>query len=220
MDVIHEHVLPQLEALTLERDRPLLVVDVDEVLVGLAGHLGEYAAAQGYALKLTGYKLDGALKRGDGETASDDEFRTLFRGFFETETIRQRVYADAPDVLARLSRLAQIVVLTNVPPHARECRIANLSGHSIDYPLVVNHGPKGAALAWMAGRVAAPIVFIDDSPTQIASAAELVPRVRRIHFVGDEELRAMIDPLDQADHAPASWLEIESLVAKAFDRGR
>ena len=112
---IHEDVLPQLERLSLDPARPLLVVDVDEVIVGLAGHLGEYAAAHGYSLELTGYKLDGALKRSDGETASDEEFRTLFKQFFRTETLRQRAYPDAADVLNRLSQQAQVVILTNVP---------------------------------------------------------------------------------------------------------
>ena len=40
--MVHEAVLPQLKSLTLDPTKPLLVVDVDEVLVGLAAHLGEY----------------------------------------------------------------------------------------------------------------------------------------------------------------------------------
>ena len=157
--MIHELVRPQLEALELIRDKPLLVVDVDEVIVGLAGHLGEYAREKGYSLELSGYKLDGALKRRGGETASDEEFRTLFKGFFTTETVRQRVYPGASEGLSALSRHAQIVILTNVPPFARECRVRNLRGHGIDYPLVVNTGPKGGALAWMRDQVDRPMAL-------------------------------------------------------------
>lgn len=217
--MIHDAVLPQLRTLALRVEHPLLIVDVDEVLVGLAAHLGEFAAARGYRLELTGYKLDGALKRANGTTASEDEFRSLFKRFFEAETIRQRVYPDAASVLRRMSDHAQIVILTNVPPAARASRIRNLRGHGIEYPLIVNRGPKGEAVAWMEQRVAAPVAFIDDSPSQIASVAERAPDVTRIQFVGDGSLRAMLEPFRHADHAPANWLEIESIVAALFGGG-
>ena len=216
MDVeaaIPETVLAQLEALDLDWSRPMVVVDVDEVIVGLAAHLGRFAEASGYRLVLTGYRLDGALKRRDGSDASPEEWRTLFRDFFARETVRQEVYPDAPAVLARLGRHASVVVLTNVPARAREARVANLAGHGIDAPLIANTGPKGPALAWLATRCAGRVAFIDDSPSQIASAAKDAPGVVRIHFVGDAELRAMVDPLDAASHSPESWREIETTVA-------
>ena len=108
--MVHEAVLPQLKSLTLDPQKPLLVVDVDEVLVGLAGHLGEFAATKGFSLELTGYQLDGALKRGDGSDASSEEFRALFTEFFETQTRHQRVYPDAATVLNSIKSHANIVI--------------------------------------------------------------------------------------------------------------
>ena len=214
--MVHEAVLPQLDALTLDPQKPLLVVDVDEVLVGLAGHLGEFAETKGFALKLTGYQLDGALKRGDGSEASAEEFRSLFTEFFETQTRHQRVYPDAAAVLESIQLRAQIVILTNVPPYAEKDRIENLRGHGIDYPLVVNHGGKGAALSWLSQRVGNVTAFIDDSPTQIASVAEHAPDVQRLHYVGDDHLRTLLDPLPTAHHAPTTWREIEQVLDEIF----
>lgn len=210
--MVHEAVLPQLEALTIDPRKPLIAVDVDEVLVGLAAHLGEFAQSAGFALKLTGYQLDGALKRSDGSNASEEEFRALFKEFFETQTLHQRVYPDAAAVLSRLSRRAQILILTNVPPYARDDRIENLRGHGIDYPLVVNHGGKGKSLAWIDACTSSAVSFIDDSPTQIASAAQYAPSVHTLHFVGDEHLRSLLGPISDADHAPKSWIEIEQIL--------
>lgn len=212
-----EKVLPQLEALEIDRHRPLLVVDVDEVLVGLAGHLGEFVAARGYALRLTGYQLDGALKRSDGSTASDEEFRTLFTEFFETETLHQRVYPNAASVLRDVSQNVQVIVLTNVPPYAETDRIENLRKHGIEYPLVVNHGGKGRALAWLTERTSHPIMFIDDSPTQIASVAKHAPSVKRVHYVGDDHLRSLLDPIPDTDYKPTTWLEIEAIFNEVFE---
>lgn len=214
--MIDENVLPQLEALTIHPAKPLLVVDVDEVLVGLAAHLGEFAAENGFALKLTGYKLDGALKRGDGSTASPEEFRGLFTEFFETKTRHQRVYANAANILKSLSSRVQILILTNVPPYAEADRIENLRGHGIEYPLVVNHGGKGRALAWLAARTSGPVAFIDDSPTQIGSSAKHAPDVVRLHFVGDDHLRGLLDPLPEAHHAPTTWTEIGEILDQVF----
>jgi len=214
--MVHEAVLPQLEALTIDPRMPLLAVDVDEVLVGLAAHLGEFAQSNGFALNLTSYQLDGALKRDDGSDATPEEFRALFKEFFDTQTLLQRVYSDAAVVLDRLSQHVQVLILTNVPPYAKEHRIENLRSHGIDFPLVVNHGGKGKSLAWLAGQTSGAVAFIDDSPTQLASAAKYAPDVHRLHFVGDEHLRSILGPLPDAHHAPTDWLEIEQVLQGVF----
>lgn len=218
--MISDAVLTRLTALTLDAARPLLVVDVDEVIVGLAGHLGEFVADRGYALRLTGYQLDGALKRGDGSTASPEEFRTLFTEFFETQTAVQRAYPEAARVLREMQAVAQVVVLTNVPDYAEAARIDNLRGHGIDYPLVVNEGGKGRALDWLARRAGSPVVFIDDAPGQIGSVAKHAPDVIRIHYVGDDHLRGLLDPLPEAHHAPSDWIEIETILSNLFGAGQ
>lgn len=209
---VDERVLSQLEALEIDARLPLLAVDVDEVLVGLAGHLGTFAAENGYTLRLTGYQLDGALRRGDGSQASPEEFRKLFNDFFETQTRHQRVYPDAAQVLNALAGRAQVIILTNVPPCAEAARIANLRGHGIEFPLVVNHGGKGRALAWMAQRTTGPLIFIDDSPTQISSAAKHAPDTVRLHFVGDDHLRTLLEAHPEATHAPTTWREIDAVL--------
>jgi len=208
---IPETVADQLAALDLDPARPLLAVDVDEVIVGLAGHLAEYAAEQGFALRLTDYKLSGALWRVDETLASPEEFAALFRGFFDANTRHQRMYPGAAEVLRALSDRVQVVILTNVPMYAREDRVFNLSGHGIDYPLVANTGPKGPALRWMAAR-AGRTAFIDDSPSQLASAAADAPEVARIHFVGDDTLRGFLTDVEAAQHRAETWAEMHDVI--------
>lgn len=214
-DPLPDGVAEQLAALDLDPARPLLAVDVDEVIVGLAGHLGEYAAENGFALRLTEYKLNGALWRADGSEASGEEFRTLFRGFFETQTRHQRVYPGAAEALRTLSARAQVVIVTNVPFHAREDRIANLAGHGIDYPLIANTGPKGPALRWLDDR-AGRMAFIDDSPSQLSSAAADAPDVTRIHFVGDDMLRGHLADVAAAQHKARDWADLRGIAEKVL----
>jgi len=220
MDVIApvdppEDVVEQLATLTLDPARPLLAVDVDEVIVGLAAHLGDYAREQGFDLRLTAYRLNGALWRGDGTEASREEFQDLFRRFFETQTRHQRAYPGAAQAMRTLSRDMQVIILTNVPFYAREDRVANLAGHGIDYPLIANAGPKGPALQWLSAR-AGRMAFIDDSPSQLTSAAEHAPDVARIHFVGDDALRGYLTDIDAAQHRAADWAELHGVVERVM----
>ena len=208
--------LAQLEAVALDPVRPLLAVDVDEVIVSLAAHLAEYAQGAGYRLRLTGYRLDGALTMADGSPAPDDALPNLFKGFFATETRRQRAYPGAAEALAEIAERSQVLILTNVPVARREDRVENLAGQGIAYPLVANEGPKGPALQWLSERIAAPLAFVDDSPTQLASAARHAPRVSRIHYVGDPDLRGFLRDVEHAQHAPADWPGIAETVAGLF----
>ena len=109
----------------------------------------------------------------------------------------------------------QVVILTNVPFHARACRIANLAGHGIDYPLVANAGPKGPALRWLDAR-AGRTAFVDDSPSQLASAARDAPEVARIHFVGDEMLRGYLTEVEAAQHRASDWTQIRRIVEEVL----
>lgn len=208
---LHEGVAEQLATLDLDPGKPLLAVDVDEVIVGLAAHLGEYASENGFSLRLTSYKLDGALWRVDGTEASREDFNDLFRGFFETQTRHQRVYPGAAEALRALSEQVQVVILTNVPFYAREDRVDNLANHGIDFPVVANAGPKGAALRWLSDR-AGRTAFIDDSPTQLASSAKDAPEVVRIHFVGDDALRGWLTEVETAQYQADDWVALRQIV--------
>ena len=118
------------------------------------------------------------------------------------------------EALERLSAHAQIVVLTNVPRHARELRRQNLAELGIGYPMVENAGGKGKALAWMEAHAAAPTAFIDDSPKQHESAARRAPQVTRIHFVGAGHLRRILPESPSAHHRAEDWQACEALLRR------
>ncbi|QDL90340.1 hypothetical protein FDP22_00115 [Paroceanicella profunda] len=203
----------EIRDLRLDADRPLLIVDADEVLIHFAEHLTRWLAAQGWVLRLTEYRLDGAIRHAQtGQAPGAFQLRELLDGFIDSETRQQLAVTGAAEALAALSREMQVVVLTNVPARARADRVANLAGLGMDYPLLANAGPKGPALAALARRMSAPVAFVDDSPLQIESAARLAASVRRIHFSGSEMLRTILPPVPQAHHAALSWEEIATLL--------
>lgn len=208
-------VLKQLRALPIQRGVPLLAVDADEVLVYLADHLQRWLPETGHRMVLTRYQLEGSIFPLDSEdpVPFDDCLRLIDR-FFDGEVLNQQAIPGASESLTRLSEVAQIVVLTNVPRHARDLRKRNLAALSMDYPLVENSGGKGKALTWMAARATAPVVFVDDSLKQHESVARRIPEATRIHFVGASHLKRILPESPAAHHRAEDWSECEELVRR------
>jgi len=208
-------VLTQLRALPIVPGRPLLAVDADEVLVYLAEHLERYLPTIGFRIRLTQYQLEGSIfPEGSGFPVPFDDCLRLIDRFFEEETLNQVALPGAAEALARLSARAQVVVLTNVPRHARDLRRRNLAALGMDYPMVENAGGKGRALCWMAARAAAPAAFIDDSLKQHESAARRAPKVTRVHFVGAGHLRRILPESPAAHHRVEGWEECEAVLRR------
>ena len=216
MTEINARVLRELEEAEVERGRPLLVVDADEVLVEFASHFRDYCIAAGFSFNLTEYSLDTALRDSQGRALSRDQIAPLIWGFIETHTHEQWEIPGAAAALADLSANAQVVVLTNAPHKMRAERIANLTGHGMDYPVVMNEGGKGRALRWLAERADAPMAFVDDSVAQIGSAAKHAPDATLLHLVGSDLVRDIIAPADKAHHHPVNWTEATPLIRAAL----
>ncbi|GMG83898.1 hypothetical protein LNKW23_31120 [Paralimibaculum aggregatum] len=210
-------VLAQLRAARVAPGRPLLVVDCDEVLVDFAGHLGRFAAGLGIGMELRHYQLEGSFR--DLETGRRLDFQEvigIIHRFFAEETAHQAALPGAAAALGRLAARAQVVVLTNVPPHGTAARVENLAALGMAYPVVQNAGGKGRALAWLAAQAGqrVPAVFVDDSPNQIESAARRAPGVHRVQFVGAPAVADVLPRSAEADHRVGSWAAAEPLIAR------
>jgi hypothetical protein len=218
--ILDPEVLDQLRALPIRRGVPLLAVDADEVLVYLADHLHRWLPEIGYRMALTQYQLEGSIFPADSDVpVTFDDCLRLIDQFFDGEVLNQRSIPGAADALKRLSEIAQVMVLTNVPRHARALRKRNLAALGMNYPMVENSGGKGRAMAWMAAHARAPVVFIDDSLKQHESVARRIPGATRIHFVGASHLRRILPESSAAHHRAEDWEMCETLVRRTLDIG-
>lgn len=184
-----------------------------------AEHFSIFCGARGYRFELTEYRLETALKREDGSPLARDEITPLIWSFIDEETARQPMIDGAAAALESLARDAQIVILTNAPHPVRAARVANLSGHGMDYPVVMNEGGKGRALRWLAARADAPVAFIDDSAIQHESASEKAAHVMRFHLVGSEMLKPIVGRAETAQAHPEDWREAAEMIRAALRDG-
>lgn len=206
----------QISALNLSPDRPLLIVDADEVLVQFLQPFTGYLSDLDWEIHLTEYRLEYAIRRANGVVADPDETFDLVHGFIDRETRHQPIIAGAHLALSDLAKQAQIVVLSNVPQRRYQDRLENLRDHGLGFALVANSGPKGPALATLTSGMNAPVAFVDDSPTQIESAAEHADHIHRIHFTGCPVIKRVLPEVTCANATPDNWSDVALHVENLF----
>jgi hypothetical protein len=212
--------LAQLESLDILRGRPLVAVDVDDCLAVFVDHLCRHIGTLGYEMRLERYELEGSMFRvGSDEALPFEDCIALINGFFERECARQEAVPGGAEALRSLSADAQIVILTNVPAFAGEARRRNLAGLGIPWPVVVNTGGKGRAMAWLAAAADAPTAFVDDSVRQIESVAKHAPDVVRLHFAGAEFIRRLFPECAAATRQVRDWAEAERVLRAELNLG-
>ena len=198
--------LAELRASGVERGRPLIAVDADDVLVVFVDHLSRWMVTRGFRMQLDSYQLEGSMFPVDSDRPLPfEDCIALINEFFDAETEDQQAVPGGLEALRALEDLAQIVILTNVPRHAADARASNLRKLGLRYPLVINSGGKGRAVSWLAATAAAPVAMVDDSVTQLESVAKHVPGSVRLHFAGAEHIRRLYPDCAHATEQVHDW---------------
>lgn len=193
--------------------RPVVVCDVDEVVLHFIRHLEIFLDRQGFAFAEPVYRLKGNIRRRDGSLADDATVQSLIAGFFEDECGNQQLVDGAAEALDALSASADIVLLTNLPGAAnRPVRQRLLAEYGIAYPLVTNVGPKGGAVAAIASGRSGPLVFIDDSPLNIRSVRASLAGAVLVHFVADPRFLASCEPIEGVGLKTNDWAEVRTYI--------
>ncbi len=210
--------LLQLESLTLDPELPLVISDADEVLFEFMAALEAYLEDNGMYFDWSSFALTGNIRRrADAEVVAREEVRGHLGAFFASRTLELEPVPGASEALDRLSRRAQIVVLSNVPLEQRELRQRSLARHGMDYPVVANIGTKGAAVAELARRVSAPIFFLDDIPNNHTSVAAAAERVHRVHFIAHPRLASLLGPAEDSHYRADDWTAARTYIEARLD---
>jgi hypothetical protein len=195
--------------------RPLVICDVDEVIVHFTRDFEDYIGLHGLWLDTSSFALNGNIRhRESNAPAPEAQVAELIGSFFETRTRNMQEIDGAVASLLDIGRTADVVLLTNLPHTAGDHRRENQKNHGLPFPVVTNSGPKGPAIRNLVSRGGQPVVFIDDSPSYLASAHDYAPEVHLIHFLHDDRFARHIEPLDYVSLRTASWVEARAYVMK------
>lgn len=202
--------------------RPLIITDCDEVLLHMVVPFREWLDEHHdvhFDMRERGF-VEALRHKDSGIPLERELVWQLLVGFFDTEMHRQKPISGAVEAIARLSRIADIVVLTNIGERHHEQRVEQLAAHGLDFPVHWNHGPKGQPLAAIVEERRPPVaLFIDDLAEHHQSVAQHAPGIWRLHMVGEPEIAGEIDAAPFAHARIDDWASAEAWIAARIGEG-
>ena len=206
----------QIEELAAD-DRPLLVLDVDDVVLEFIRPFPNFLKARGYGLTLASFRLTGNIaETASGRLIEQPEVTALLSDFFDAQADWQSITDGAAEALAGLGDRAEIILLTAMPHKHRATRRAHLDALGLNYPLLTTEMAKGPALARLRGKNGRPIAFVDDQPANLLSARNSVADAHLFHLMADNSLRAFLPPVSEDIIVVQDWHEAAPLIASAL----
>lgn len=197
--------------------RPLLVCDVDEVILHLVEPFEKLLRERGMELRKKLVKLQGnVFNISDGSEASQEDIWQILNQLFDEQAERQSPVEGACDVMAELASDFDIVLLTNLPHEFGDIRRRHLENLGIPYPLVTNSGLKGPPMEWLNTRSPHKMAFMDDTHHHLESVREFAPQTFIVHFMADDTFRKMTKPLDPPVVSTGNWRDAGNAVRAAL----
>ena len=217
---IHDDVRPQLETLRIDKERPLVITDADEVLFNFMVGLEEFLGTRELYFDWSSFALTGNIRRiTSREPIEQQEVGGLLMDFFDQRCADLPAVEGAAEGLANLSGHAQIVVLSNVPPKYADKRRAGLLSGGMDFPLIANIGSKGEVVRFLTDGLQAPAFFIDDIPHNHSSVNKHAAHVQRLHYIADARLSKLLGPAEHSHTRLHSWPEISDHIIRHITTG-
>ncbi len=194
-------------------DRPLIVCDVDEVVLEFVDPLNAFLGANGHELLPRSFRLTGNIvSTRDGSEASAERVRDLLESFFANQLDWQVPAKGVSGALNSLSEVADILFLTAMPPRHYDVRRTLLDRHDMRFPLVATEAAKGPLIRELHDGRPHPLIFVDDMVYNLLSVREHAPDAQVLHYMANETFRAMAPhPGDDVIQA-RTWPDIERLV--------
>ena len=194
-------------------DRPLIVCDIDEVVLEFLTPFSNFLRSCGRDLIPRSFRLHGNVVEIDTGLAVEDAMTSeLLEQFFLLQDQWQTPADRVVDTLAGLSRDADIIFLTAMPPRHSATRRALLDRHGLHYPLLASEEPKGPIIKRLHDARDVPLVFIDDILRNLKSVQTHAPDCLLINLMANAQFRAMApDPGDGITKAD-SWTDVAAII--------
>ncbi len=200
-------------------DRPLIVCDIDEVVLEFLTPFRNFLRASGRDLLPRSFRLHGnVVKLDSGEPEANEATSELLETFFRLQDQWQTPADRVVDTLAALSTEADIIFLTAMPPRHSSVRRSLLDRHGLHYPLLASEEPKGPIIRRLHDARDVPLVFIDDILRNLQSVRTHTPDCLLINLMANAQFRAMApDPGDGIAKAD-SWTDAATIIRTHFLR--
>lgn len=206
----------QIEELAAD-DRPLLVLDVDDVVLEFIRPFPRFLQSRGFELTLASFRLTGNIaETASGRLIEQAEVTDLLGDFFDSQADWQSVTDGAAQALSSLGDRAEIILLTAMPHKHRAVRRAHLDALGLNHPLLTTEMAKGPAVAKLRGNKGRPVAFVDDQPHNLVSVRSAVADAHLFHLMADNSLRAFLPPVSDDIVVVEDWHDAMPRIASAL----
>ena len=218
-NLLHRDVVAQLNELSHNLSKPLILCDADEVLLCFMSPFEKYLHERNLYFVWRSYSLDGnILTKNNDEPLPKNKVSKLLLDFYSTNCEKLKPVPGASNALNKLSKKADIIILTNIWKKYKTIRQRQLNSYKIGYPVICNIGAKGPSVAWFSMNRKAPTYFIDDSSKHHTSVACHAPSVLRIHFIAEYRLAYLEEPAEDANFRTDTWSSTSFVIERDLDK--
>lgn len=193
--------------------RPLIVCDVDEVVLEFITPLKAFLRANGYDFIARAYSLKGNIVSiADGTEIAQAKISELLETFFLSQHDWQTPAEHAVDTLHGLANEADIVFLTAMAPRHQPIRRALLDSFDLPFPLIATEDAKGPVVDRLHNRRALPVAFLDDIERNHLSVRTHVPDCLLVSLMANQELRALAPAVSDGILTATGWTHAATLL--------
>lgn len=173
-------------------DRPLVVCDVDDVVLHFVAPFQDFLRGEGHELLPRSFRLTGNIVSCETRVALEQaDVRRLVEAFFEAQENWQLPFDLVVQTLETLAGEADVVFLTAMPPRYQEHRRRLLDRLGLRFPLIASEEPKGPIMRKLHAARAHPSVFIDDMAHNLHSVRDHLPECLLLHMMPDSPLHVL-----------------------------
>ena len=155
------------------------------------------------------FKLNGNIYNKKNEKPIDSSnIPIIISNFFQEYAIKMPVIKGAKSALKELSKVMNIVILSNIPKEYTAHRIQCLKNNNMNYTFIANEGPKAARCSELQKLTNKKVFFIDDLPNQISSVSTNCNNITTIHFLQNKKLLKVIPAVNNCNFQTNNWKSV------------
>lgn len=199
--------------LNINRNLPLLICDADEVLFEFMLSFDEFLIQHNMYFSYSSFKLNGnILDKNSNHAIDSSNIPSIISKFFSIYAIKMPLIKGAKSTLKELSKVMNIVILSNIPKDYASNRIKCLKDNDMNYQFISNNGSKANKCMELEKLTDKNVFFIDDLPNQLSSVKNNCKNIITIHFLQNKKLLRIIPEVKNCDYKTNNWRNIKQII--------
>ena len=200
-------------SLNINPNLPLLISDADEVIFDFMESFEEYLLSNSMYFSYKSFKLNGNIYNQETNKPIDSaNISIIISNFFQEYAIKMPLIKGAKNILEKLSKVMNVIILSNIPKNYAADRIQCLKDNNMNYAFISNEGPKNIKCLELQKLTNKKVFFIDDLPNQISAVSNYCKNIITIHFLQNKKLLKIIPEVKDSDYNVNNWGSILKII--------